>query len=60
MGKVVDFGEYKKQKDEAYRLKMLSEGKIEEYTCNSCGETFEVYDDNFPQKCPHCGVEFIW
>ena len=29
------------------------------YTCHECGAAFEVYEDEAPDRCPICGVEFV-
>lgn len=61
MGVVIEFSDFvnkskTKKIDDAYRLKMLAENKIESYTCNNCGGTIEVVDNNYPKQCPHCGL----
>ena len=42
------------------RVEALVKGKIEEYDCNNCNETFEVIDNNFPQFCPKCKAYIDW
>lgn len=42
------------------RVEALMKGEVETYTCNDCGEDFEVLFENFPEKCPHCNRVIDW
>ena len=42
------------------RVEALMKGEIEIYSCNDCGEDFEVMFEDFPEKCPHCGKIIDW
>ena len=59
---IIDYSKYIEQRKRTgyNRFKALAEGLIESYTCNNCGEDFEVYDNELPEKCPSCGVYFVW
>ena len=34
--------------------------KLEEYTCDSCGEDVEVIDGEYPERCPGCLRIITW
>ena len=42
------------------RVEALMKGEIEVYSCNACGEDFEVMFEDFPEKCPYCGKIIDW
>ena len=43
-----------------FRLKALSEGRIRTFTCDNCGQEFEVLYDKFPERCKGCNLIFDW
>lgn len=64
MGDIIQFNPQYIRKDksmsESERLKALVQGKIESFTCNTCGEHFDVYNENYPECCPGCGAKIRW
>ena len=45
---------------ERNRVEALVKGKLETYTCNTCGERFEVLFDDRPECCPGCFARIKW
>ena len=41
-------------------LEAMANGRVENYVCNECGETFDVINNIKPDCCPGCGAEFDW
>ena len=42
---------------ERNRVEALVKGKLETYTCNTCGGDIEVINNDYPSVCPNCGTE---
>ena len=42
------------------RVEALVKGQIERYSCDTCGNEFEVVFGNRPDKCPSCGLKINW
>ena len=57
MGTIIQFRRRQVKSDDAERVEAMVKGNIEVYTCNTCGEDFEVLNSRFPKTCPCCGVE---
>ena len=55
MAQIISFIPKKKMSNESRRWKALAKGTIMTFTCNTCGEEFEVVDDEYPDLCPGCG-----
>ena len=49
-----------KPKSNKNRVEALMKGKITIFTCDTCGGDIEVLFDNFPDKCPNCGLKMDW
>ncbi len=67
MADIIDLKSYRNSKKTVinthsmkYRLRALAEGQIRTFNCDNCGEEFEVYYDEFPDKCPGCKAVFDW
>ena len=58
MGEIVQFRP--RQTKEINRVEALMKGQVETYTCNNCGEDFEVIYNNRPDKCPNCFYSIDW
>ena len=41
------------------RTEALVKGLIEKYTCDLCGGSFEVINDQYPENCPCCDREIV-
>lgn len=56
MTKIISFAKYhsKAGDKEAKRYKALAHNKLQEFTCNNCGNDFDVIDDEYPEVCPIC------
>lgn len=60
MAKIIEFSRFKSKSDGMMsRTEALVKGKIDIYKCNSCGEDFEVINEEFPECCPVCGIEIL-
>lgn len=57
---IVQFKPRRARTESRNRIKALTKGKLKVFNCDGCGGEFEVLFDEFPEKCPHCGVEFDW
>lgn len=55
MAQIIEFK--KKEKKVMSRTEALVKGRVRVFTCDSCGEEFEVIDDKYPDYCPGCGLE---
>lgn len=51
--------EFRKREKVTNRVEALVKGKIEEFTCDSCGADIEVIDGQYPDKCPGCGLSIV-
>ena len=64
MGEIIKFNpQYKvnsKEISDKDRYKAMAKGQIEGFTCNNCGEHFEVYNKNYPECCPGCNATIRW
>lgn len=60
MGEIVQFRPRVKQENSNNRIEALMKGQVDEYTCQNCGEDFEVLFDNKPDRCPHCNMLIEW
>lgn len=61
MSNIVQFRPVQKKKEpQRNRVEALMKGQVRTFNCDSCGGEFEVLYNNFPDKCPHCGLEFDW
>jgi len=54
MAQIIEFK--KKEKKVMSRTEALVKGKLDVYRCDSCGKEFEVIDNDYPDKCPGCGL----
>ena len=68
MGVLIDFKEYvNRTKDlmkasgseNMSRTEALVKGLIEKYTCDLCGGSFEVINNQYPENCPCCDAEIV-
>lgn len=55
MGQIIEFNARKDAKRE--RVEALMKGRVEHYSCDTCGADIEVINGVFPKKCPGCGVD---
>ena len=58
MAKIIEFKKKETKVSDAERYKALSKGEVRIFTCDICGEEFEVINGKFPKSCPGCGLEF--
>lgn len=58
MAQIISFIPKKKVSDDAKRWKAIAKGQFTVYTCDNCGERFEVINDEYPDTCPGCGLRF--
>ena len=58
MAQIISFIPKKKTSNEVNRWKALAKGQLDIYTCDNCGERFEVMNNEFPDTCPGCGLRF--
>jgi len=58
MAQIISFIPKKKMSVEAKRWKAIAKGQLTAYTCDVCGERFEVINDDYPDACPGCGRTF--
>ncbi|MBE5849766.1 MAG: hypothetical protein E7298_06335 [Lachnospiraceae bacterium] len=54
MCEIISFIDQKKRR--INRSEALAKGKIMYYSCDSCGADIEVIDNDYPDKCPGCGL----
>lgn len=57
MGEIIKFKRKERKVSDAKRLKALCEGRIRYFSCNDCGGDIEVIDEEYPDKCPCCGLK---
>ena len=55
MAQIIKFRK-KEDSEKAKRVKALVHGRIRTFTCDYCGEDFEVVDEKYPNRCPGCGL----
>lgn len=63
MGEILQFKPMSKTKEQISgkeRYKALAKGKVKGFTCNNCGEHFEVYNEDYPKCCPGCSAKIRW
>lgn len=57
MAEIISFFDRKKpQKREISRVEALAKGRIQHYSCDSCGADIEVINGEYPDRCPGCGL----
>lgn len=56
MAEIIQF----KPKSQINRIEALVKGQITMFTCDVCGGDIEVLFDNYPEKCPNCGLIMDW
>ena len=59
MAQIFEFRKKEQMTYKAKRYRALAKGNIKVFTCDMCGEEFEVIDGEYPECCPGCGLEFI-
>lgn len=57
MGEIIRFEQIMRIKK---RREAMMRGKLEEYTCDSCGEDVDVIDGDYPERCPGCLRIISW
>lgn len=60
MAQIIEFGRKKQAMSQAERYKAIAKGRIERYSCDTCGTEFEVIDGKAPACCPGCGRSIEW
>ncbi len=59
MAEVISFADFRKIKREISRAEALAKGRIQYYTCDSCGEHMEVFNKEYPDICLGCGRRIV-
>ena len=56
MAEIISFMDSIKRRDEMSRAEALAKGRIKYFSCDDCGADLDVINDEYPDRCPGCGL----